>query len=580
MVAYPVENSANQRRVFVVGLDGATLDLIEPWTREGLLPNLAALMETGSYGPLTSTVPPISAPAWASFMTGVNPGKHGIYEFQAHVPNSYRQRLVNGADVRAPTMWRRLNDAGKHTIALNVAMTYPPEELEKAIILAGVDAPGTGSHYAHPAELVEELQRAIGEYIIEPGVVEHCRRGRHDLAFQAIMDALERRFAAVDYLMRTKPWDLFVVNYRATDNIQHHFWQFMDASHPVHDATGGKAYGDSILKVYRRLDAWLGELRQRLDGDTTLIVMSDHGAGPASPIAMYYNRWLAREGLLTFAGQQKGDVAGRLKAGVLALQWKVIWGYLRKWVGKRTKDAMRRRFPTLFDRARTQSAYAAIDWPNTKAYSDEFRDAIWVNLKGREPSGCVEPGADYEDVRDQIIEAARQLVDPDGGMRIVEEIYRREEIYSGPYVEDAPDLVLVLRQEPYVRTRLSHTTHSPEPIQQLTREQLIADYLVMGFHRSNGICFMQGAGIHAGRRLEGAQIVDLAPTILHLLGMEVPREMDGRVLTEALIAAGDIRYAAGTPAEVAAGDHPAGEGYSDEEEAAVREKLSGLGYLG
>ena len=563
-----------QGRVFVVGLDGATLDLIDPWAAQGRLPNLAALMQQGSFGTLASTIPPISAPAWVSFMTGVNPGKHGIYHFQEHFAGSYQVRLLNGADVRAPTIWRILSEAGRRVISVNVAMTFPPEKVN-GIVVAGVDAPGSGSGYTYPPELAAELEAAIGEYIIEPGVVEHCRRGNYQAAFDSIMYAMEQRFKAVEYLMQRKPWDLFVVNYRATDNIQHHFWQFMDPGHPTYDPAMAARFGDSIFKVYQRLDAWLGELRGRLDADTTLIVMSDHGAGPASPTAVYLNRWLAQQGWLTFAGQSGARLGGRLRAWALGLAWRAVWGYVRKWFGKRTKDTLRRLFPRLYSRATGPTSYFAIDWSRTRAYSDEFRETIWINLKGREPQGIVEPGAEYEALRDEIAGRLLTLSEPGTGRPIVEKVYRREEIYHGPYTELAPDLMLVLRQEPYVSTRLSHTTPSREPVQTLTAAQLKADYLVMGFHRPNGVLFMAGPNVQAGRRLEGAHITDLTPTILHLLGLPVPRHMDGRALLEALIEPGEVRYSEGGPAAGAPR-----QGYTPDEEEAVRQKLAGLGYLG
>jgi len=568
------EGAPAPSRVFVVGLDGATFDLIDPWVQQGKLPNLAALMRDGAYGVLASTVPPISAPAWVSFMTGVNPGKHGIYHFQEHLAGSYQVRLMNGADVKAPTIWRMLGDAGKVAISVNVAMTFPPERIN-GLVIAGVDAPGSTSTYTYPPDLAAELEGAVGEYIIEPGVVEHCRRGHYQEAFDSIMHATEQRMKAVEYLMRAKPWDLFVVNYRATDNIQHHFWQFMDAGHPAHNPELAIQFGDSILKVYQHLDAWLGRLRQRLDADTALIVMSDHGAGPASSTAVYLNRWLASQGWLTFADQKGASVAGRLRAWTKALLWKAVYGYVRKWFGKRTKDRIRRLFPRLYSRATGPTSYFSIDWSRTRAYSDEFREVIWINLKGREPQGLVEPGAEYEALRDEIVRRLKTLADPETGALIVEQVYRREEIYCGAQTNEAPDLILTLRQEPYVSTRLSHTTRSPEPVQTLTAQAMRADYLVLGFHRPNGVLLMAGPNIKAGFKLEGAQILDVAPTILHLLGLAVPQEMDGHVLSESLQEPGAVRYKEG--GYQTGGARP---GYSEDEEAAVREKLAGLGYLG
>ncbi|MBC8446257.1 MAG: alkaline phosphatase family protein [Chloroflexi bacterium] len=568
-----MDNEPMARRVLVLAWDGATLDLARPWIEQGKLPNLKRMAEMGTHGELASTEPPISAPAWASFMTGSNPGQHGIYHFQEHVEGTYRARLLNGGDITVPTLWRILSDAGRRVAAINVAMTFPPETVN-GILIAGVDAPGAGSVYTSPPGLAQELAQSIGEYIIEPGVIEHVRRDRHDLALRSILHALEQRIKVVDYLLAREHWDLFVVNYRASDNVQHHFWHFMDATHPLHDARRAASLGDAILRVYQRLDEHVGQTLDRMGSDTTLVVMSDHGFGPASPKALYLNRWLAREGYLRFAGRGEEGTGWHMR--LRRVLWNLIWGPLRRYTSKRTKDGLRRLFPALYDRARTPASYFSIDWAHTRAYSDEYRPVIWINLQGREPQGTIQPGAAYEALRDELIERLLALRDPSDGQPVVWQAQRREEVYHGAQLHKAPDIVLALRQAPYVRSRLSPTTRSVEPLQELTPEQLKADYLPQGLHRDNGMLFMAGAGIRPGLTMAGAQIVDLAPTILHLLGLPVPSTMDGRVLQEALTEARPVTFLeAGAPAAVRAG-----RGYSDIEEDLVRDKLEGLGYLG
>lgn len=572
--------STSKGKVFVIGLDGATFDLARTWIDEGRLPNLAGLMREGVHGELASTIPPISAAAWASFSTGLNPGKHGIYHFRQHVPGTYRQKIATGGDRKGKSLWRILSDHGKKVIVVNIVMTYPPEQVN-GFLVSGLDSPGTGSNYTCPAELREELGQAVRGYVIEPDLAQFARRDRYDLVYRNIISCLEARNAAVEYLLDKYEYDFFAVNFRATDLVQHHFWKFINEAHPLYDEAQAREYGHCIRSVYEKLDRIVGELLTRCDDQTTVVVMSDHGFGTDSARTVYLNRWLQEQGWLSFVGG--GDeggglrqVFGKIEQGARGLLRKLIWDFARQHAPQGLKDLLKRELPDLTNTLKSPTTYHAIRWAQTVAYSDEHRSNIWINLKGREPEGIVEPGAEYEALRDEIIERLRTLHDPETGTAVFSEVYRREELYPGQQVGVTPDIHMVLTQDPLYVSRPSRSAHGSGSVATLTPKQLSAGWLISGRHRPNGVFVMKGPGIVRGRALTGLSIMDLAPTILTVMGHPVLDSMDGRVIEEAFTSTPEVRSEHDD-----SGEEPSSNGgvYSEAEEDEVADRLHGLGYI-
>ena len=566
-----------ERRVIVIGWDGASFDLAQQWIDEGLLPNLAEIRDKGAYGELASTVPPVSAPAWATFVTGNNPGRHGIYYFKEHVPGTYDTRLTLGSDRRTKPVWKMLNEQGLKMGAVNLVMTYPPEPLD-GFVLSGMDTPGPKSEFAYPASLKDDLLAHLGEYIIEPVLEEDARNYRYDALWNSVWGSLENRIEAVRYLLREQEWDVFAVNFRATDSVQHHFWKFMDEAHPQYEPAIAGPYRDCILKVYQRLDEFVGEVRAGLGLDDYLIVMSDHGFGPTSDKVLYLNNWLAQQGWLTLRQKSNAPAAGpqSLPGKLKAALWKQTWVRLRQVAPQWVKDLLERLAPALYQRIRYPAAYFFIDWERSMAYADEYQESIWINLVGREPAGTVQPGAEYEALRREIVEKLRELRDPLTGEPAIEMACLREEIYHGSALELAPDIVVITRQDPYFRVRPSHTSRNSEPIHTLSNEELLAEYLPNGVHRLHGMFYAMGDGIVANRRVEDMGIIDMTPTMLHLAGCRVPNGLDGKVITDIFEEYPHVDYFDDDDADA---DFSSSSGYDDEEEEQIAEKLRGLGYL-
>jgi predicted AlkP superfamily phosphohydrolase/phosphomutase len=558
-------------KVLLLGLDGATFDLIHPWVRAGQLPHFARLMRQGLTGKLRSTVPAMSPPAWNSFMTGKNPGKHGIFDFTERQEQSYTTRFVNATCREASTLWQYLSAAGKRVAVLSVPFTYPPETIN-GVMVSGMDAPGVAGlvdrRATFPPELCDEIQAQVGVYPMGPNLFAYTDAG--DM-LAASLRTMEQKAKAALYLYQKEAWDCFVFVLGETDAASHRLWRFCDPLSPLKGTqTPDAQITNALLTIYRKADEILGALLQLASPDTTVIVMSDHGNGGNSDTAVYVNCWLERQGMLRFK-----PFNGVVQT---SLQWakrfglRVLPPYLKRRIYRLTN---------IPNRMESLARFVALDWTQTQAYSEEtpYCPSIWLNLKGREPAGTVEPAA-YEQVRDQLIEQLGAWRDPYTNQEMVRRVWKREELYSGAYVTRAPDLIIEWNLDrgysylfrPSTRTRRC-------PVQKLPPQEV--SQVKSGDHRDEGIFLARGSNLRDSMEVTAAEVVDLTPTILYTLGLPIPTDMDGRVLTEmfqkAYLTSHPVRYAPVSTADTAATSRR--QDYSDEEEAALRSRLRGLGYI-
>lgn len=570
----------NANKVFVLGLDGATFDLINPWCDSGYLPNIKGLLRESAYGILMSTPDPNSAQAWSSFITGVNPGKHGLYYFVKRKKDSYDVELTNASIRKAKSMWRTASEYGKKCIVVNVPMTYPPEEIN-GILLSGIDAPGTISNYTFPPGLAGELKSEIGGYIIESNAISLIQKGKYLEALEELKRNTDNRYHAIKYLMKKYPWELFVVVFVATDRVQHHFWKFMNPSHPLF-AQKDDRLRNGIREIYQKMDEIVGMIRNNLDEETTLVIMSDHGAGPSTNKTVYINKWLRSIGLLRYRDEAQPNP---LKALYVRAKSTLTWNiqlFLKKTLSQHMKDLLRKHFHELANKVKSYRYDLSIDWLRTKAYSWETGPHIWLNVQGREPQGTVKAGDEYEALRDFIIRELRKLRDPETGEEVVGSFNKREDIYHGKYLDEAPDILFEWKNHAYVH-RFSRSNKKEAPIQILSFEDLeFAEFASRpsGIHRGNGILIMNGNGIQKGVSISGAKIEDLTPTILYLLGIDIPKDFDGKILQKAI----DQKYWNDFPpcyTESTVGEEkgePKGV-YSGSDTQEIKERLRGLGYI-
>jgi len=542
-------------RVMVLGLDGATWDLLDPWIAAGYLPHLAALRAKSAWGRLRSTVPPFSATAWATFATGVNPGAHGVFDFWTR--HAGARRPISSRSIAAPALWDLLSQAGRRVAVINMPVTYPPLPVN-GVMISGMMTPGEDAAYTYPAGLKAQLQAVAGEYRADPyAAITQSKAFLRDARRWVML-----REKAHRWLLDREPWDLFFNVIQASDPIQHYFWTFLQPGHPDHATARGQAFRGLALAAFQAIDAVIGGRVAALAADTTLLIMSDHGAGEATHW-FNLNRWLVTEGFMALAaGEGSKWPAGHLdQEQFFNLLRRLDILNLRQRLGNLARQRLHARVDGLMA--------PAIDWTRTRAYAGSpSAEAIYINLAGREPAGTVAAGAEYERVRAEIAARLLALRGPDGGP-VVEAVHRREALYHGRHLDEAPDLVLEIGRRPYILSENLSTRQIFTPIPAQAAR---------GRHRPDGILLAYGPAVSTAGERPAADIADLAPTILALLGLPAPAEMDGRVLSD-WVDAGPIDPSATAPRAGPLPPPPPPADYAPEEVAAIAARLRALGYL-
>jgi predicted AlkP superfamily phosphohydrolase/phosphomutase len=554
-------------KVLVIGLDGATPELLERWVEQGNLPHLKGMMRHGVYGKLKSTYPPISPAAWTTFATGHNPGKHGTFDFRNYDPRRYggfADTVVDSRPLAGKTIWDLVGASGQRVGAVTVPVTYPAWQVN-GFMVSGYPTPDAAKSFAYPPDWGERI----------PPLTEDStffKSAPHDKVLNELVRITHLRTDVSIAELARDDYGLFILVIGATDRAHHDWWQFMDPDHPAYDARQAELYGDYILQVYQTADVCVGKLLAAVGDDTTVVVLSDHG-GMAHP-KWYFNTngWLRGLGLL-----RPTAVSGGIRARLVNLGKHVYGTRVRRLPNLerlyRVLPARLKHLATNLDAQATMNL-DAIDWPCTSAYRFPMYppvEGVMLNVIGRQPEGCVRPGAEYEDLRAHILEEARSLRDPRTGEPIVVEAYRREDLYHGERLDTAPDLVLVTRDSYKGGSGLDEVV-SDVPLGVLSK--------LSGVHRMDGILLAQGPHLRRDVRIEQAAIIDVAPTILYLLGLRIPTDMDGKPLVglfdPAFTAQRAATYADERAYEVGIGT---GNGYTQEEEESVRLKLEALGYL-
>ena len=566
-----------KHKVFVLGLDGATFDLIKPWAEQGSLPNFARLMEQGCHGSLESVIPPLTTPAWASFMTGKKPGKHGIFDFAERKQGSYDIEWVTSRSRKGQSLWNIVSSYGKDVVVINIPNNYPLEPVNGCMV-AWMDAPGTKEGYTYPPELASEIKQNVGDYII---TILDWKENEDLATFRSNLHRMiDKRAELTFYLMENKPWDLFTVLFSATDIVQHCFWSHMDPSHRLHSASDAERFGNTIKEIYCHIDEILGEIQSCLDEDTVLIVMSDHGAGPLR-FVVHLNKWLEENGWLAFRDLSHSTKTERICSISKSISRSALYNtlsFLKRYLSPSMRSYLKRFLPGMRDRLEGLLFSSLFDWRKSKAYSLGSYGNIYINLKGREPDGIVEE-AEYEGLRDAIAARIMELKDPETGDCVVKKVYRREEIYSGPYLSKAADLIVHWNDSGYHSVQRFGSREDSVFDERLNFH--LTNIRFTGNHRIDGIFAIKGKGVKRNALTRDAKIIDIAPTVLYVMGLPVPMDMDGRVLEEAFLP----KYLRENPVQVEKGSEEREgtsavlEVYSKEESEKIAERLKNLGYM-
>ena len=454
------------KRLMIIGLDCAAPEILFD-DMKGELPVLNGLMERGVYGPLESCDPPITVPAWTCMMSSKDPGTLGFYGFRNRKDHSYDGLTFATAEkVKEDRVWDILSRAGKHVVVLGVPQTFPPSRVNGEMIGCFL-SPSTESRYTFPEELRDEIKQVVGEYMVD---VPNFRTDQKDRILRDINEMTRRRFELARHLRDSRPWDFFMMVEMGPDRLHHGFWRYYDPKHP--DYVPGTEYERAFRDYYRYLDSEIGSLIETLDDDTALMVVSDHGAQ-----SMYggiqVNEWLIREGYLAL---KDPSASGPVKPEM-------------------------------------------IDWSRTRVWGDGgYYSRIFLNVRGREPEGIVEPEA-VEALRDELIAKLEALGDEKGNP-IGTRVFRPEQLYHA--VNGVPpDLIcyfgnLTWRSIGSVgdgRVHVRENDTGPDDAN----------------HAKYGIYIFDGPGMPQSPP-DGARLFDIAPTVLAALGQPVPGDMQGRSL--------------------------------------------------
>ncbi len=528
-------------RALVIGLDGFDLGVVEQ-LGAGQLPNIHGLMSRGVYAALESVQPPATLPNWTTFLTGMDPARHGVFDFTTR--RGYQVRFTAGTAREAPTLFTRLDALGLRCACLSFPATWPPERLEHGAFVSGWDAPvafEADRSFMWPPSLYEETVRELGNPVFDDVDEFHADApGWIDRLPRALERRVERKAGWARWLLGRQDWDVFAVYFGESDTASHYLWAHHDPSSPRAPEHVSEELRDGLARVYRALDQAVGALVQASGADTEVTLLSDHGSGGSSDKVVYLNRLLAKHGLLRF--RRRGSRAG---AGLKELA-------LRRLPPRARERIFRLGNAWLPSRLESNVRFGSIDMRNTIAFSDELNyfPGVYLNLAGREPGGIVRP-----EERDEAILRVRSTLletrDPWTEKPVFKDVVRREELFEGPWIERAPDLLLELHLDegysynlmpssspkaasaaPWRRGRAT----GPSPVfRKLAPHEHLGKKgrSLPGSHRAHGFMTLAGPRVRAQGRVD-AHIADLSATLLRRLDLAVPSELKGRVLWEAL----------------------------------------------
>ena len=526
----------DKRRVLIIGLDGADWEILDPMLAKGELPNLQSVINNGLKGVLPSILPPVSPPAWRTAITGVNPGKHGIYEFPGCQAERYNMDFQKSFDKRAKPCWIYLTEQNVTSLFINIPTMYPPEPINGHMI-TGLFTPDTNGEFTFPHELKEKY------YNYEIDVTCEFTLDTLDQYVSDLRKIAEERRITILNEMQSVDWDFAWVAFTGCDRVQHRYRGFNIYESLLYQYKDQDKYKDAIKDFWIFLDKSVGDILKITPPNTLVMLMSDHGHAYTDTMFFMYG-WLKSLGLM-YASFEPMD-----------FPW-----YKRIFLSDETIELTRQ---------------LRIDWDKTKAYSSGYLGQIYVNLKGREPNGCVEPGKEYEEIRNKIINAVGAVIDPKTGKPVIKAIHKREDVYDGPYFEDAPDLVIEWNH-PYSVIDKIPTQIGPDGKTQIINSMFGAEpALCTGIHRIEGIIVVTGPGVPVFQKLEDATLYDLLPTAYNYLGIPIPTYLEGEILP--VFQEGTVS----TPQYIEDNlyiDEPEAIELNDEAKTALAKQMKALGYM-
>lgn len=530
------KNNKEQRRnpIVVIGLDSADPILIEKWSNEGYLPTITSLMNRGYWGRLNSTAVISSGSLWPTFFTGTSPAKHGCFFGHRQLKTGTYQIYKKDADqIKREPFWVWLSQMGKRVAIFDIPQTYPIKRLNGIQITAwGVEAPHW-SMSSWPPELIQEIISRFGTHPLATWYQMRPEKiNEFEELYKKLIWGIKKKGLVSTYLLNREPWDFFLIMFSEPHWAGHLLWHIMDDKHPAHNPQIAKPFKNAIRDVYSAIDSAISKFVEAIP-DATFLISSPAGMGPNYSGMHLLPEILERMGIMGKTAQDRGQ-NGRFSTIIEKINQLMPykrWGpyalkNLESLVPTKAIEIIKQVIPDeLWDNWTRRLLTAGNDWRRSKAFCvpNDFSGAIRVNLKGRERNGMVEPGREYDALCEGITEELSSLVNVDTGERAVSEVIRVDRAYQGEYRSELPDLIINWSEDAPIKT-----LYSPR-IGTVKGE--IPDKRT-GAHRPHGFLVASGKNIVQRRTVEGASIMDMAPTILYLMGQPIPRDMDGKVLLD------------------------------------------------
>ena len=559
-------------KTIIIGLDGGTFTILKPLMDQGLLPTLKQIADQGVSGELESTIPPLTGPAWSSFQTGLNPGRHGLYDFVIMDSVTGRETPINHSLIMGRSFWEYASDAGRTCLILNVPVTYPPTPLNGAMITDFL-TPSGRRDFMHPPELVAEIEEKFGPYPLYmhvPAFAPNLSDANTEAFLAELRKVLAYKFDVAQYLYDKYGCDLMVLHVFETDRLQHELWHLLDEQHQRFTQEKHDRFYPKIIAFYQELDRRIGALVDHIGRDNNLVIVSDHGFGRANWL-VDINAVLLQAGLIAI----KKNTAARLRhllwsCGItFELAYRLVVRPLLKYCWKFFTGTTHTDF-LKFITAGSLKLFlneADIDWEGTKAIGKYFNGAIFISRSGVLPEGRLTDDREIESVRRGIEKLFRELRNPATGELIGGELIPRDAAFTGEFAGLCPDFTYLPGSDCHAGTMMGFCSN----------KTVLRNFIQPGNHRRQGILLARGPAIAKGTKIDGSRLMDIGPTALHLAGEKVPAGLDGRVLTELFT----DEFAASRPVayqDVREPDKQAA-GYTESDQQDVIEKLKGLGYM-
>jgi len=529
------KSSANRNRdpIFLIGLDGAETSLVQKWSEEGYLPTISSLINRGCWGMLNSTGDICSGTVWPSFITGLSPIEHGVFYGHREFKCGTYQIFKRYADqTKGAHFWHWISRAGKRIAIFDVPHTYPLSGLNGIQIVSwGAFAPDWKVS-SWPPELVKEVTTRFGKHPLSgwyermPETVEE-----YEDLYDKLISGVKKRAEISTYLLEKETWDIFLMVFSETHWAGHLLWHLVDDKHEFYKPNLPETIKNSVRNLYCAIDSTISKLMENYP-NATFLIFSLEGMGPN-----YSGNHLLPEILNRLNMGRTVENDGR-SAPLSNLTQKITQLMPGRTIGSKVIrnveslipfgviELIKKTIPqNIWDNWTRRLVYAGNDWRSSKAFiiPGEFSGAIRVNLKGREPDGLVEPGNEYDSLCDQLVEKLGSLVNVDTGECAVEEVVRLDRVFQTENIEQFPDVVVKWAGDVPIRE-----LYSPH-IGTVSGE---SHEIRSGAHRPKGFLIASGKNICRGKTIDEGHTMDIAPTILYLMGQPVPRGLDGKVLAE------------------------------------------------